>query len=48
MMERKKVKDYMTYDVVTVDAHGTVRDVIEAIKRPAMTASRLSKTQMRW
>ncbi len=32
MMDKKKVKDYMTYDVVTVDANGTVRDVIEAIK----------------
>lgn len=32
MMDKKKVKDYMTYDVVTVNAHGTVRDVIEAIK----------------
>ena len=31
-MERKKVKDYMTYDVVTVDIHGTARDVIEAIR----------------
>ncbi len=33
MMERKRVKDYMTYDVVTVNAHGTVRDVTEAIKK---------------
>lgn len=31
-MERKRVKDYMTYDVVTVDVHGTAKDVIEAIK----------------
>lgn len=33
MMEKKRVKDYMTYDVVTVNAHGTVRDVTEAIKK---------------
>ena len=33
MMDKKQVKDYMTYDVVTVDARGTVRDVIETIKR---------------
>lgn len=33
MMDKKRVKDYMTYDVVTVNAHGTVRDVIEAIKK---------------
>ncbi|MCC7565011.1 MAG: CBS domain-containing protein [Methanomicrobiaceae archaeon] len=32
-MDKKKVKDYMTYDVVTVDIHGTVKDVIEAIKK---------------
>ncbi|MCX6694265.1 MAG: CBS domain-containing protein [Methanomicrobiales archaeon] len=32
-MERKKVKDYMTYDVVTVDAFGTVKDVIEKIQK---------------
>jgi IMP dehydrogenase len=33
MMDKKRVKDYMTYDVVTVNAHGTVRDVIEAMKK---------------
>ncbi len=33
MMERKRVKDYMTYDVITVNAGGTVRDVTETIKR---------------
>jgi IMP dehydrogenase len=32
-MDKKKVRDYMTYDVVTVDVHGTARDVLEAIKR---------------
>lgn len=32
-MGRKAVKDYMTYDVVTIDRHGCIRDVIEAIKR---------------
>jgi CBS domain-containing protein len=31
-MDRKKVKDYMTYDVVSVDIHGTAKDVIEQIK----------------
>jgi len=33
MMDKKKVKDYMTYDVVTVDAQGTVKDVIDTIKK---------------
>jgi len=32
-MDKKKVKDYMTYDVVSVDIHGTAKDVIEQIKR---------------
>ncbi len=32
MMDKKKVKDYMTYDVVTVDVHGTAKDVIEKIR----------------
>jgi len=32
-MDKKKVRDYMTYDVVTVDVHGTARDVIEAIRK---------------
>jgi IMP dehydrogenase len=32
-MDKKKVRDYMTYDVVTVDAHGTVRDVMEKIRK---------------
>jgi len=31
-MDRKKVKDYMTYDVITVDIHGTVKDVIDKIR----------------
>lgn len=31
-MDKKRVKDYMTYDVVTVDATGTVRDVFDRIK----------------
>ena len=31
-MDKKRVKDYMTYDVVTVNATGTVRDVFERIK----------------
>jgi IMP dehydrogenase len=31
-MDRKKVKDYMTYDVITIDLHGTVKDVIEKIQ----------------
>lgn len=33
MMDKKKVKDYMTYDVVTVEAQGTVKDVIDTIKK---------------
>ncbi len=33
LMDKKKVRDYMTYDVVTVDVHGTARDVIEAIRK---------------
>ncbi|NYT05481.1 MAG: CBS domain-containing protein [Methanomicrobiales archaeon] len=32
-MDKKKVKDYMTYDVITVDAEGTAKDVIETIKK---------------
>ena len=31
-MDRKKVRDYMTYDVITIDLHGTIRDVIEKIQ----------------
>jgi IMP dehydrogenase len=31
-MEKKRVSDYMTYDVVTVDADGTVKDVIAHIR----------------
>jgi IMP dehydrogenase len=31
-MDKKKVKDYMTYDVITIDLHGTVKDVIEKIQ----------------
>jgi predicted transcriptional regulator len=31
-MEKKKVRDYMTYDVVTVEADGTCREVIEKIQ----------------
>ena len=33
VMDKKKVKDYMTYDVVSVDIHGTVKDVIEKIQK---------------
>ena len=32
-MDKKKVRDYMTYDVVTVDAHGTIREVMEKIQK---------------
>ncbi|MFZ1903225.1 MAG: CBS domain-containing protein, partial [Methanoregula sp.] len=32
-MDKKKVKDYMTYDVVSVDLHGTVEAVIEKIQQ---------------
>jgi predicted transcriptional regulator len=31
-MGKKKVRDYMTYDVVTVDSGGTAKDVINAIR----------------
>jgi CBS domain-containing protein len=31
-MDKKKVRDYMTYDVVTVDVHGTIKEVIEKIQ----------------
>lgn len=33
VMDRKKVKDYMTYDVVSVDIAGTAKDVIEKIHK---------------
>jgi CBS domain-containing protein len=33
LMDKKKVKDYMTYDVVSVDLHGTVQSVIEKIQQ---------------
>jgi CBS domain-containing protein len=33
MMDKKRVKDYMTYDVVSVDFSGTAKDVIEKIQR---------------
>ena len=32
-MDKKKVKDYMTYDVVSVDIAGTAKDVIEKIHK---------------
>jgi len=32
-MDKKKVKDYMTYDVVSVDLHGTVESVIAKIQQ---------------
>lgn len=32
-MDKKKVRDYMTYDVVSVDLHGTTQDVIEKIQK---------------
>jgi predicted transcriptional regulator len=32
-MDKKKVKDYMTYDVVSVDINGTVKDVIDKIHK---------------
>jgi CBS domain-containing protein len=31
-MDKKKVRDYMTYDVVTVDINGTCREVMEKIQ----------------
>ncbi|HUH78604.1 MAG TPA: CBS domain-containing protein [Methanoregula sp.] len=31
-MDKKKVRDYMTYDVISVDIHGTTKDVIERIQ----------------
>jgi IMP dehydrogenase len=33
VMDRKKVKDYMTYDVISVDIAGTAKDVIEKIHK---------------
>ena len=32
-MEKKRVKDYMTYDVVSVDIGGTAKDVIDRIHK---------------
>ncbi len=32
-MDKKKVRDYMTYDVVTVDVHGTIKEVIDKIQK---------------
>ena len=32
-MDKKKVKDYMTYDVVSVDISGTAKDVIDKIHK---------------
>jgi CBS domain-containing protein len=32
-MDKKKVKDYMTYDVVSVDINGTAKDVIDRIHK---------------
>ena len=32
-MDKKKVRDYMTYDVVSVDIHGAAKDVLEAIQK---------------
>ena len=31
-MDKKKVRDYMTYDVVTIDVHATSREVMEKIR----------------
>ncbi len=33
VMDKKKVKDYMTYDVVSIDLHSTAKDVIEKIQK---------------
>ena len=33
VMDKKKVRDYMTYDVVSVDFSGTAKDVIEKIQK---------------
>lgn len=33
MMDKKRVKDYMTYDVVSVDIGGTAKDVIDRIHK---------------
>jgi len=32
-MEKKRVRDYMTYDVVSVDSHGSAKDVINKIQK---------------
>jgi len=32
-MDKKKVRDYMTYDVISVDVQGTAKDVINTIRK---------------
>ncbi|HNL86205.1 MAG TPA: CBS domain-containing protein, partial [Methanoregulaceae archaeon] len=32
-MDKKKVRDYMTYDVITIDVHATTREVMEKIQK---------------
>jgi len=32
-MDKKKVRDYMTYDVISVDSHGATKDVIDKIQK---------------
>ena len=32
-MDKKKVRDYMTYDVVTINVHATTREVMEKIQK---------------
>jgi CBS domain-containing protein len=32
-MDKKKVRDYMTYDVVTIDVHAATREVMEKIQK---------------
>ncbi|HII98970.1 MAG TPA: CBS domain-containing protein, partial [Methanoregula sp.] len=32
-MDKKRVRNYMTYDVVSVDINGTARDVIDKIQK---------------
>jgi CBS domain-containing protein len=32
-MDKKKVRDYMTYDVVTIDVHKTTREVMDTIQK---------------
>jgi IMP dehydrogenase len=42
-MDKKKVRDYMTYDVITIPAEGTCREVMEKIQTTGHDASSVVK-----